>query len=188
MKKKLIVISIILMIMIVGLSGCTETNQQVGNIEDKDTDGDGYIDDVDEFPNDFSEWIDTDGDGFGDNNDVFPNYPNLWLDRTNTSLTENGLNYICQNFGDENFCCVLSNISWYYAMDGVDTHETGATAQIVGRLAYGLLDSITLTDPPRGTYTLSQLIEANGGNVTIDDAILITYHDEPNENQWCYSP
>jgi len=34
-----------------------------------DTDGDGYEDDVDLFPNDITEWIDTDEDGTGNNSD-----------------------------------------------------------------------------------------------------------------------
>jgi len=34
-----------------------------------DTDGDGYDDSVDLFPNDITEWIDTDLDGIGNNSD-----------------------------------------------------------------------------------------------------------------------
>jgi len=37
-----------------------------------DTDGDGYTDDEDEFPNNSKEWIDTDYDGVGDNSDDYP--------------------------------------------------------------------------------------------------------------------
>ena len=33
----------------------------------RDSDGDGYFDDVDDFPFDDTQWLDTDGDGFGDN-------------------------------------------------------------------------------------------------------------------------
>ena len=36
----------------------------------KDSDGDGYSDDKDAFPNDPNEWLDTDGDGIGDNADT----------------------------------------------------------------------------------------------------------------------
>ncbi|MDA8545546.1 hypothetical protein N9K60_02030 [Candidatus Poseidoniales archaeon] len=32
-----------------------------------DTDGDGWTDDVDAFPNDSTQWLDGDGDGYGDN-------------------------------------------------------------------------------------------------------------------------
>lgn len=35
-----------------------------------DSDGDGYSDDEDAFPNDPTEWKDTDGDGWGNNNDL----------------------------------------------------------------------------------------------------------------------
>ena len=36
-------------------------------VSSADTDGDGYDDDVDVFPNDDQQWNDTDEDGFGDN-------------------------------------------------------------------------------------------------------------------------
>ena len=32
-----------------------------------DTDGDGWADEIDVFPDDSSQWVDTDGDGYGDN-------------------------------------------------------------------------------------------------------------------------
>lgn len=38
-----------------------------------DLDGDGVLDDVDQFPFDASESTDSDGDGVGNNSDVFPN-------------------------------------------------------------------------------------------------------------------
>ena len=34
-----------------------------------DTDGDGYLDATDAFPEDASEWLDADLDGIGDNSD-----------------------------------------------------------------------------------------------------------------------
>jgi len=34
-----------------------------------DSDGDGYYDEWDDFPNDPNEWSDSDGDGIGDNSD-----------------------------------------------------------------------------------------------------------------------
>ena len=40
------------------------------NSTDPDTDDDGYLDGLDEFPLDGSEWIDTDGDGIGNNADT----------------------------------------------------------------------------------------------------------------------
>ncbi|MCK4589852.1 MAG: hypothetical protein KAT77_05380 [Nanoarchaeota archaeon] len=52
----------------------TETEEETPSLETipeipLDTDGDGYIDSEDAFPNDSSEWQDSDGDGTGDNSD-----------------------------------------------------------------------------------------------------------------------
>jgi hypothetical protein len=41
-------------------------------VSDPDRDGDGYVNEIDAFPNDASEWLDSDGDGRGDNSDGFP--------------------------------------------------------------------------------------------------------------------
>ena len=40
-----------------------------------DSDGDGYDDAIDAFPNDITEWIDSDGDGVGNNADAYPADP-----------------------------------------------------------------------------------------------------------------
>ena len=47
-------------------------------IQDLDTDGDGYSDHNDAFPNDANEWFDSDGDGVGDNADAFPHDSSRW--------------------------------------------------------------------------------------------------------------
>ena len=64
--KKIISI-IIIIILTLSISGCIEP----------DSDGDGYNDEIDMFPNDKTEWIDSDYDGLGDNSDGFPNNSNL---------------------------------------------------------------------------------------------------------------
>ena len=51
----------------------------------RDTDGDGYTDDVDDFINDPTQWNDYDGDGYGDNasgnnSDAFPQDSTQWSD------------------------------------------------------------------------------------------------------------
>ena len=102
------------------------------------------------------------------------------------ALSQAGIDYICQKFGDVNLCCINTGLSWYYTSGGTDYPESGGTAQIVSRLASGLIDSLTMTNPARGTFTQAQLNTANGGTVTIQDAQTITNHDEPTEDQWCY--
>ena len=59
-----------LILLVVGLSGCI-------NPKAKDSDGDGYNDEIDAFPMDSSEWYDQDGDGYGDNSDDFMTDSNL---------------------------------------------------------------------------------------------------------------
>jgi len=60
----------------------------------KDTDGDGYNDAVDAFPNDASQWSDMDGDGYGDNAsgnspDAFPNDGTQWSDADGDGYGDN---------------------------------------------------------------------------------------------------
>jgi hypothetical protein len=60
----------------------------------KDTDGDGYNDAVDAFPNDGSQWSDMDGDGYGDNasgnnSDSFPSDATQWWDADGDGYGDN---------------------------------------------------------------------------------------------------
>lgn len=48
--------------------------------KDPDMDGDSFINEIDAFPYDPTEWLDTDGDGYGDNSDRFPLDPMEWAD------------------------------------------------------------------------------------------------------------
>ena len=58
-------------------------------VREKDTDGDGYGDSEDEFPNDSNEWRDTDKDGVGDNRDAFPTDPTENKDSDNDGVGDN---------------------------------------------------------------------------------------------------
>jgi len=51
-------------------SGDSNEVEYVVPVADPDSDGDGYNDSVDAFPDDGSEWVDTDGDGIGNNADT----------------------------------------------------------------------------------------------------------------------
>ena len=103
-------------------------------------------------------------------------------------ITDLGKQYICLNFGDANFCCINTGLSWYYSLGGSNYNESGGTAQIVSRLASGLIDSLTMTNPARGTFTQAELNNVNGQAVTLQDAQIITQHDTPAEDQWCFVP
>jgi len=81
MTKKFIVIGMTL-ILVLGLCGCVDE-------EIKDTDGDGYNDDVDVFPDNSTEWEDTDGDGVGDNADEFPTDPTEHVDSDGDGVGDN---------------------------------------------------------------------------------------------------
>ena len=60
----------------------------------RDTDGDGYTDDVDDFINDPTQWNDYDGDGYGDNangnnSDAFPQDSTQWADADGDGCGDN---------------------------------------------------------------------------------------------------
>ncbi len=85
MNKHLLIICVVVLIC-VGLSGC---NEQEVTTKEIDTDGDGYNDNVDEFPYDPSEWIDSDKDGYGDNSDAFPLNSSEWKDTDGDGVGDN---------------------------------------------------------------------------------------------------
>ena len=63
-------------------------------LSQKDTDGDGYNDDVDVFPTDATQWSDMDGDGYGDNAsgnmaDAFPTDATQWSDTDGDGYGDN---------------------------------------------------------------------------------------------------
>ena len=60
----------------------------------RDTDGDGVNDDMDDFVNDPSQWSDQDGDGYGDNpngnsSDAFPSDGTQWSDQDGDGYGDN---------------------------------------------------------------------------------------------------
>jgi hypothetical protein len=59
------------------------------NNDSVDTDGDGVVDDDDDFPNDSNESQDSDGDGVGDNSDEFPLNGNETHDDDNEGIGNN---------------------------------------------------------------------------------------------------
>jgi hypothetical protein len=64
-----------------------------------DSDGDGVLDEEDEFPDDPDEVADTDEDGVGDNDDAFPLDPNEWADSDGDGIGDNA--ELGSNSGDD---------------------------------------------------------------------------------------
>lgn len=104
--------------------------------------------------------------------------------------TQNGVDYVCQKYGDINECVVSNGLVFSYTdiQDQTYTGVTGGTADIVGFISFGLVKSITMTNPSRPTITDPQtkLNNANGGVVNPTDAQELTNHDERSADQWCY--
>ncbi len=75
-----------------------------------DSDGDGWSDSGDDFPEDTLEWKDSDADGYGDNADAFPFEVTQWMDTDGDGFGDN-------NTGLEGDDCV--NVSGSSNMDGL---------------------------------------------------------------------
>lgn len=65
MNNRLIILRITILLLTVSLTGCIENTEKYA----EDADGDGYFDEIDDFPNDDTEWLDSDDDGIGNNAD-----------------------------------------------------------------------------------------------------------------------
>jgi len=94
MRKIGITIIVLIIIGLSFLSGCNEqsaTKNPTNNnpLTPIDTDGDGYTDNIDAFPNDRSEWKDSDNDGVGDNSDAYPNNAQEKLDSDKDGVGDN---------------------------------------------------------------------------------------------------
>ena len=87
-KMKILVVGFCILLIAIS-SGCisdqpaTMTNNEDDDYfentqQSKDTDGDGYNDNIDAFPYNPNEWRDSDGDGHGDNSDAYPHDPYKW--------------------------------------------------------------------------------------------------------------
>lgn len=86
--RKIVVILVgIVLVSLCFMSGCTENPSN--NITEIDTDGDGFVDSLDAFPNDRTEWQDSDGDGVGDNADAFPHDPTETKDTDGDGVGDN---------------------------------------------------------------------------------------------------
>ncbi|MGA1873113.1 MAG: FG-GAP-like repeat-containing protein [Thermoplasmatota archaeon] len=74
---------------------CNTGNPLIGPVINTDLDGDGYLNGIDAFPRDPTQWKDSDGDGYGDNPDgndpdIFPEDPDEWRDSDGDGRGNNG--------------------------------------------------------------------------------------------------
>jgi len=74
---------------------CNTGNPLIKNVVDDDLDDDGYLNGIDAFPKDPTQWKDTDSDGYGDNPDgndpdMFPEDPEEWRDSDGDGVGDNG--------------------------------------------------------------------------------------------------
>ncbi len=84
MNKNLLIVCVSILLICVGISGCNEQSTK-----ERDTDGDGYNDKIDEFPTNSYEWKDSDKDGVGDNSDEFPFNSSEWKDTDGDGVGDN---------------------------------------------------------------------------------------------------
>ena len=107
------------------------------------------------------------------------------------SWYQNGINYVCQQFGDSAECVVSTGLYfdfkddqglWYYNQGPYDT------STIVDSMIYGIITSIKMTTPSRPQIDdpLGKINAANGFPITHQEAQSLIQHDETSGDQWCY--
>ena len=126
----------------------------------KDSDNDTYVDSIDTFPNDSTEWLDTDGDGTGDNADSDePPMVNAGSDQTVSELTLVTLSGSATNAAND-----AMTYSWIQTggtivtLDDADTATASFTAPDVAE-GYPdiLIFELTASDP--SGYSSSDTVE-----------------------------
>jgi hypothetical protein len=104
MREKIIVIFAGFIFILTSFSGCLDT----------DSDGDGYNDNEDDFPNNVNEWIDNDNDGIGDNSDIFPLNPKEQYDNEKDGIGDNS------DFYDEGNGGINVSIARYLGLENLN--------------------------------------------------------------------
>ncbi len=137
-----------------------------------DSDGDGYTDDIDVFPNDPTEWADLDKDGIGDNSDpdidgdgvlngqdAFPTDPTEWADLDGDGIGDNsdqdrdgdGVNNDLDRFPDDPTRAILPLL----------TIDSPATLTTVGASPISVQGTL---DDANATLTVNGVPVTHGGS------------------------
>lgn len=109
------------------------------------------------------------------------------------NLTQNGINYICEQYGDASHCIVSEGLIFNFTDDTNQTYTElpGGTTDILGFIMMGVVQSVTMTLPIRSTIRnpLQEFLEANDGLILDSrDVAFLLQHDENSGDQWCYDP
>lgn len=107
------------------------------------------------------------------------------------NLTQGGIDYICQHYGDASECIVSEGLLFTFTDDTNQTYTElpGGTTDILGFIMMGVVRSITMIQPSRAPIDdpLQEFFEANGGFLLdSSDVAFLLQHDETSGDQWCY--
>ncbi len=109
------------------------------------------------------------------------------------NLTQDGINYICQQYGSASQCIVSEGLVFSFTDDANQTYSElpGGTTDILGFIMMGAVQSITMVVPSRQTIPnpLQAFLDANDGFVLdSNDVAFLLQHDETSGDQWCFNP
>jgi len=100
--------------------------------------------------------------------------------------TQDGINYMCDFYGDANHCVVSSGLTFYY----LDIHDqtgqlVGGTSDIVWLVTQDTIVELTNQHGVHTYYPKDVLDSANHSEVTSSMAFELDNHDENSGDQWC---
>ena len=109
------------------------------------------------------------------------------------NLTQSGIDYLCQQYGDASYCIVSEGLIFNFTDDSGQTYAElpGGTTDILGFIMMGAVQSITMVMPKRQTIRnpLQAFLSANKGLILdSSDVAYLLQHDETSADQWCYIP
>lgn len=107
------------------------------------------------------------------------------------NLTQGGIRYICEQYGDANHCIVSEGLVFTFTDDKDQTYADlpGGTTDILGFIMIGIVHTIQMNEPSRPTISnpLQAFLDANEGlALDASDVAFLLQHDENSTDQWCY--